>query len=334
MIIPFFIPHAGCRHQCVFCNQKNITGQCAAVDPSTIAQTITTYLALVEQREPAQVAFYGGSFTALPIDVQKSYLEPCQAFISSGAIRGIRLSTRPDCITKELLSFLRNHRVETIELGVQSMDDTVLMRSARGHTAADAIHAVTLLQEQGFTVGLQLMPGLPGDSAGAFMATVRSVIGMKPDFVRIYPALVIKETPLEALYRSGHYTPLSLDEAVQWCKDAFLQFKPAGISVIRMGLQPSEELQRPGAILAGPYHPAFRQLVDSSILLDRMRAALQQHVQGSGAAFLLSHPSELAAAIAQNRSNIIALKKEFNLGELRVIANPGVKKGSITYQWE
>lgn len=331
MIIPFFIPHAGCPHQCVFCNQKNIIGQKTSVDPSSVAQTISAYLDNADQQE-VQVAFYGGSFTALAIEAQKSYLEACQPFLASGRIKGIRLSTRPDCITKEILALLRDHQVDTVELGVQSMDDSVLMRSGRGHTAADTIHAVNLLRDQGFTTGLQLMPGLPGDAAGTFMATVNSVIGMGPAFVRIYPALVIKETPLEALYRSGNYTPLTLSEAVQWCKNALLQFEHAGIAVIRMGLQPTEELQRPGTILAGPYHPAFRQLVDSSILLDRMRAALQQRPPGAGPACLLSHPSEVAAAVGQKRSNIIALKKEFCLSELRVAGAPAVKKGSITYQ--
>ena len=332
MIIPFFIPHAGCPHQCVFCNQKNITGQRTSLDPSSVAHTITAYLGKTKQQQPSQVAFYGGSFTALAIEVQKSYLEACQPFIDAGTVKGIRLSTRPDCISRETLALLRGHHVETIELGVQSMDDSVLIRSGRGHTAADTIHAVTQLREQGFAVGLQLMPGLPGDAAATFMTTVHSVIEMRPDFVRIYPALVIKETPLEALYRSGRYSPLSLDEAVQWCKSAFLLFERAGIAVIRMGLQPTEELQKPGTILAGPYHPAFRQLVDSSVLLDRMRAALLQHVPDTGTASLFSHPSDVAAAIGQKRANITALKKEFCLSELRVIAAPAARKGSITYQ--
>lgn len=332
MIIPFFIPHAGCPHQCVFCNQKNITGQRTSVDPSSVAPTITAYLDKRLVQEPAQVAFYGGSFTALAVEVRKSYLEACRPFIASGMITGIRISTRPDCISRKILAFLRDHHVETIELGVQSMDDSVLLRSGRGHTAADTIRAVTLLREQGFTIGLQLMPGLPGDTAATFMATVDSIIGMRPAFVRIYPALIIKETPLEALYRSGQYTPLSLDEAVQWCKSALLQFEHSGIAVIRVGLQPTGELQKTGTILAGPYHPAFRQLVDSSVLLDRMRAALHQRASGAGPACLLSHPSDIAAAIGQKRSNIIALKKEFHLSELRVVAAPAVKKGSITYQ--
>jgi len=331
MIIPFFIPHSGCPHQCVFCNQKNIIGQRTSADPSTVARTICAYLDSAKHQE-AQVAFYGGSFTALAIELQQRYLDACQPFIAAGRVKGIRLSTRPDCISKENLALLKDHHVETIELGVQSMDDPVLMRSGRGHTAADTLHAVTLLREQGFAIGLQLMPGLPGDSSDTFMSTVRSVIDMKPAFVRIYPALVIKETPLEALYRSGKYTPLSLDQAVQWCKSALLLFEQAGIAVIRMGLQPTEELQKPGTILAGPYHPSFRQLVDSSILLDRMRAALQQRSPGTGPACLCSHPSDVSAAIGQKRSNIVALKKEFCLSELRVSADPAVRKGSITYQ--
>jgi histone acetyltransferase (RNA polymerase elongator complex component) len=303
-----------------------------SVDPSSVAHTITAYLDKRSQQEPAQVAFYGGSFTALSTEVQKSYLDACRPFIASGRIKGIRLSTRPDCISREILALLRDRQVETIELGVQSMDDSVLMRSGRGHTAADTIHAVTLLREQGFTIGLQLMPGLPGDAAATFMATVNSVIRMRPAFVRIYPALVLKETPLEALYCSGQYAPLSLDEAIQWCRNAFLQFARSGIAVIRMGLQPTEELQKPGTILAGPYHPAFRQLVDSSILLDRMRAALQQRAPAAGPACFLCHPSDVAAAIGQKRSNISALKKEFDLSELRVFADAAVKKGPITYR--
>jgi histone acetyltransferase (RNA polymerase elongator complex component) len=331
MIIPFFIPHSGCPHQCVFCNQKNIIGQRTSVDPSSVAQTINAYLDKSEQQE-AQVAFYGGSFTALPIEVQKSYLKPCQSFIDSGRIKGIRLSTRPDRISSENNALLWDHQVKTIELGAQSMDDSVLLRSGRGHTASDTIHAVSLLQEQGFTIGLQLMPGLPGDSAELFMTTVHRVIELRPAFVRIYPALVIKETPLAALYRSGQYAPLSLNEAVQWCRNALLRFESAGIAVIRMGLQPTEELQRPGTILAGPYHPAFRQIVDSSILLDRMRAALHQRAPGSGPACLFSHPSDVAAAIGQKRSNIAALKKEFRLSELLVVGDPAVRKGTVTYQ--
>ena len=185
MIIPFFIPHSGCPHQCVFCNQKNITGRQAPVRPETIARTIVDYCQTRTQQEPVQIAFYGGSFTALPREEQKAYLEAAQPFIRSGMIECIRLSTRPDYINQDILSLLKAHHVRIVELGAQTLNDEVLIRSGRGHTATDTIHAVKLLKEYGFIVGLQLMIGLPGDSASSFANTVSGIIDLKPDFVRI-----------------------------------------------------------------------------------------------------------------------------------------------------
>ncbi len=205
MIIPFFIPHSGCPHQCVFCNQKYITGQTKPVDPAVLPQKIKEYLASNTSDKTTHVAFYGGSFTALPFELQKEYLATVQPFLHSGQIENIRLSTRPDCITDEILSLLHEYHANTVELGVQSMDDVVLQLSGRGHTANDTMNAVALLRKNGFSIGLQLMSGLPGDSAETFMKTVDTVVELKPDFVRIYPALVIKNTPLEDLYRSGRY---------------------------------------------------------------------------------------------------------------------------------
>ncbi|MCK9419319.1 MAG: radical SAM protein [Nitrospirae bacterium] len=326
MIIPFFIPHSGCPHQCVFCNQKNITGQTKPVAPSAIPQKITEYLAISSSEKPAHVAFYGGSFTALPFETQKAYLTAVQPFITAGTIEGIRLSTRPDCITNKVLTLLKEYHVTTLELGVQSMDDAVLTRSGRGHTSTDTVNAVSLIRSYDFLIGLQLMPGLPGDSADGFMKTVGTVIGLRPDFVRIYPALVIKDTPLEDLYTSGRYIPLSLDDAVALCRDALERFELAGIDVIRIGLQPTEELEKPGTIIAGPYHPAFRQLVESSILLDKMRSALRLSRTKAGMVTFQVNPKDLSAAIGQHRSNIGLLKKEFGLQELSIVAEITVLK--------
>src|SRR5574341_202240 len=175
MIIPFFIPHAGCPHQCVFCNQKNITGRYMPPDISLIPQTINDYLRTNAKNQPVHVAFYGGSFTALPPDTQRNYLDSVKPFVHSGQIKSIRLSTRPDCITGEILALLKAYHVGTVELGVQSLSDRVLELSGRGHTAMDTVHAVNLLKEHGFTIGLQLMPGLPGDSAAGFRKTVDKV---------------------------------------------------------------------------------------------------------------------------------------------------------------
>ena len=319
MIIPFFIPHSGCPHQCVFCNQKNIIGQAAPTAPSAVPRKIREHLSTHKADGPVHIAFYGGSFTGLPQETQQSYLEAAQPFIRSGQITSIRLSTRPDTITRGNLAFLRTYHVKTIELGAQSMDDQVLALAGRGHTAADTVNAVDLLRAYGFTIGLQLMPGLPGDSSGLFMRTIDEIIALRPDVVRLYPALVIKGTPLEGLFRSNQYVPLSIEEAVSLCRDALLRFEQAGIGVIRIGLQATEELDNPGTILAGPYHPAFRELVESSLFLDAMRSVLRQRRETRGSVTVQVNPKDLSAAIGQRRSNIDILKKEFALQELRIV---------------
>ena len=326
MIIPFFIPHFGCPHQCVFCNQKNITGQSKPVDLASIPHTISEYLKTDTQNDPIQIAFYGGSFTALSREIQKSYLEAVQPFIQSGEIKSVRLSTRPDGISREVLSLLKEYHVKTIELGVQSMDDRVLNMSGRGHCAADTTNAVSLLKEYEFFIGLQLMVGLPGDSAAGFMDTVDQVIKLKPDFVRLYPLLVIKDTPLEELYKTGRYLPLSLNDAVSQCGAAMLRFAKTEIDVIRVGLQPTEELEEPGTIIAGPYHPSFRQLVESSILLDRMRSELRKRKEKSGSVVFTVNPADLSAAIGQHRGNIEILKKEFGLSTIHIKVDETIVK--------
>ena len=329
MIIPFFIPHSGCPHQCIFCNQKNITGLYKSIEPASLSREIEEYLKTRTAAEPAQIAFYGGTFTALPHDLQKAYLEAVEPFIRSGTIRSIRLSTRPDCISTEILTILKQRHVETVELGVQSMNDDVLTMSGRGHTASDTVNAVKLLKEQGFEIGMQLMPGLPGDSSKRFMETVERTILLGPNFVRLYPALVIKETPLEKLHGTGSYRPLSLDEAVDLCKKALMRFETARIDVIRIGLQPTEELEKPGTILAGPYHPAFRQLVESSILLDRMTSALSAGKRSPDRALFLVNPGDVSNAIGQKRSNIQILKKQFGLNNVLVQPSDTVPRRNV-----
>jgi histone acetyltransferase (RNA polymerase elongator complex component) len=344
MIIPFFIPHSGCPHQCVFCNQKNITGKTRQPDLASVAGTIGSYIKTHhernrldprfrgnDEREDAniQVAFYGGSFTALDIDMQKTYLEAVRPFILTGQVKSIRLSTRPDSIDRKILALLKNYHVQTVELGVQSMDDRVLDLSGRGHSAADTVNAATLLREEGFLLGLQLMPSLPGDSAEKFHDTVGKAIALKPDFVRIYPVLVIRDTQLEGLYKTGRYTPLPIDEAVSLCREALIRFEQAGIEVIRIGLQPTEELGKPGTVLAGPYHPAFRQLVESSILLDRMKALLTDRKPSSSTVTILVNPQDISAAAGQKRSNTECLKKQFALKTLHIRSDRSVPRRAV-----
>ena len=327
MIIPFFITHAGCPHQCVFCNQKNITGENKPPDASSIHPSISQYLEARRDNEAVQVAFYGGSFTALPLAAQKAYLEAVRPFITSGRVESIRISTRPDGISTEVLALLKRSHVRTVELGVQSMDDDVLTRSGRGHTSADTLKAFNLLRARGFTLGLQLMPGLPGDTPETFQKTVSQVISLRPDFVRIYPALVIKETPLAELYRTGRYSPLSLDDAVLLCHKAVARFEQAGIEVIRVGLQPTEELERPGTIIAGPWHPAFRQLVESSRFLEKMCSLLSAGDQACTVTFFVN-PADLSSAIGQKRRNIHTIKDRSGMNA-KIMADPEVPRGAV-----
>lgn len=325
MIIPFFIPHAGCTHQCVFCDQRRISGTEAGPDPARVAPTIERYHSAARPGVPAEVAFYGGTFTALPIERQRAYLEPVQPFIASGAVRGIRISTRPDAIACDILALLRQHHVTTVEIGAQSLDDAVLRCSGRGHSADDSVRAAAMLREQGFRIGMQLMPGLPADTADTFRQTVRMAVSLGPDIVRLYPALVIQGTPLEARYRSGAYAPLSLQDAITWCAEALDAFEQADIEVIRVGLQSTDTLERPGTVVAGPYHPAFRQLVESSRFLRKMLSAA---VPGADATFLVN-PRDLSSAIGQQKGNLALLREQLG-STTRILPDPAVRRGTVS----
>ncbi len=268
-IIPIFIPHAGCPHQCVFCNQKKISGQKIA-SAAAVREQIKRYLQWIKPGKENEAAFYGGSFTGLDFALQEELFKPVDELLEQGIIGSIRLSTRPDYIDNEKLEFLKKHHVSTVELGVQSLDDNVLALAERGHAAASVNGAVALLRFYGFKIGLQLMCGMPGQTEESFMATVRAGIGLKPDMVRLYPLLVIKDTPLEESYAKGLFRPLTVEAAAEQCAQACELFEAAGIRVIRTGLQPDDELCSPGNIIAGPFHPAFGEIVKSRVLRRRL----------------------------------------------------------------
>jgi len=261
----------GCPHLCVFCNQKNISGASHAPSPEEVASYLDGSLSL--GRPEAVVAFYGGTFTAIPLAEQGKYLAIAQRFMAEKRASGIRLSTRPDEMDAQTARFLKERGVRTVELGVQSLDDGVLKKSGRGHTAADAVRAARTVKDAGLELGIQLMAGLPGDSKGKFLKTVLGTVRLKPHFVRIYPALVVEGSELADTWRRGEYIPLTLDEAVELCAEALEIFGTAGIKVIRLGLQPGEELEK--SLLAGPYHPSFGHLVKSNIALKKMLKALE-----------------------------------------------------------
>jgi histone acetyltransferase (RNA polymerase elongator complex component) len=274
LIIPVFISHQGCPHDCVFCNQERITGQKrTTIPPALVAETISTWLRRSEKKHKrVEVAFYGGSFTGLDQDYQEQLLLAVQPFIGRGQVDAIRLSTRPDYIDRNTIDFLQKYRVELVELGVQSLDDRVLAVSGRGHSAAQVRESVDLLAKAQMSFGVQLMVGLPEQTFFSVVQTTRKVGAMGPKLVRVYPVLVIKESRLAGLYEQGKYQTLSLAKAVSitaWMKKSFDELD---IPVVRMGLQSGPDLER--SVLAGPYHPAFGEMVLARIMLGKARKLL------------------------------------------------------------
>ena len=305
-VVPFFISHRGCPHQCVFCDQVTISGEDGAF-PSRddILGKIAAWRDSAGGR-PVEAAFFGGTFTSLPLPVQERLLAPLQPLIATGEVTSIRVSTRPDAIDPAIVRFLKSMGVATVELGVQSMDDDVLQRAGRGHTAADVEVASSLLREAGMVLGMQLMPGLPGDTPERSVGSLKRVLALQPDFIRIYPTIVIAGTQLEELYRQGAYAPLSLKEAVIRCKIMLHLALKARVPVIRMGLQPTDELNAAGAVVAGPYHPAFRQLVAGELFYD-LSLRLLDGLPADSHVILYSAPGRIADVTGHRRSNLSRL---------------------------
>ncbi len=329
-IIPVFIPHLGCLHQCIFCNQKKITGRQTPVTPEQVAKVIHERLATINQPRLIEVAFYGGSFTALSESIQNELLAPASQALRSGQIHAIRLSTRPDCISGRVIANLCKQGVTIVELGVQSLDDTVLFRSARGHSSQVVVEAVRQLKDSGISCGLQLMPGLPGEDWSSLIGTVRQTIDLGPDFVRIYPVVVIAGTMLAELYNQGVYHPLTIAQAVSRSAYMKLVFERRGIEVIRTGLQASEELDSQANVLAGPYHPAFGELVDSHIFFLMLAGFIEQYSLCFETDLIICHhPRDSSKVRGQYNHNIILLKARYNLPTVKLCADSTVKKGTL-----
>jgi len=331
-IIPVFIPNHGCPNQCIYCDQTTSVGQKSLPKTTDISNIIDAHLKTASSHSKPlkyiQVAFYGGTFTGLPFKTQKKYLETIAPFLKSNRVHSVRLSTRPDYIDQQNIDLLKSFSVKTIELGVQSMDNEVLKLSQRGYTARKVEDAASLIKENDLELGIQLMPGLPGDTEEKIMDTSCRVCKIKPDFLRIYPTVVIKNTLLEKLYRKGDYSPLTLNHAISICKKMLLLFQSHSIPVIRMGLQPTEILLKPGTIVAGPFHPAFKELVLSSILYDRMHIAIKENLKSKTINFSV-HPSELSKFLGNKKENIKKLEKEFPGIDILFRQDTGVQHGKF-----
>ena len=310
--IPIFVPHRGCPFDCVFCNQKRITGTNNEVTPQTVDNTIKEYLKTINTEDAkVEVAFFVFIFTGIPIAEQTSLLSVAHKYIKMGKIHGIRLSTRPDYINGEILDNLLKYGVTTIELGVQSMSDDVLLASGRGHTSEDVVNAVKKIREYPFTLGLQMMTGLPQDTFEKSIYTAEQIIKLQPELVRIYPTLTIKDTELERMYKNNLYTPQTVDEAVLLCKELLLKFEAANIKVIRLGLQSTDEISEGGSVVAGPLHSSFGELVQSAIYYDIISQKLKD-VKDSDV-FIYVAKGEISKATGNRKMNLEKLKNEKNI---------------------
>ena len=264
--IPVFVSHRGCPNDCVFCNQKRITGQSGSVTGEDVKKIVSEWLSYIKGE--AEIAFFGGSFTGIDINQQRELLSAAKSFVDGKKITGIRLSTRPDYINEEIIEHLLSFGVTTVELGAQSTDDAVLKASRRGHTAEDIKRASRLIKDSGMNLGLQMMTHLPLSDDEKDMKTCLDFIKMAPSEVRIYPTLVLKDTCLCDMYERGEYTPATIDEAVELTAILTDKFEKSGIRVIRTGLQPSDSLTE--GYVAGPFHPAFGEMAQSRVISDRI----------------------------------------------------------------
>lgn len=329
LIIPVFIAHRGCPHQCLFCNQNTIAGQDgAAYDGDNVAGVIDTWLARSPGRQSAEVAFYGGSFTCLPQAEQLRLLSAVQPYLAAGLVGSIRLSTRPDCVSGENSRWLGDMGVTTVELGVQSLDDRVLESSLRGHSADASRCAMRVLRNSGLRVGVQLLPGLPGETTRSFLGGVREIAAFRPELVRIYPALVVTNSPLAELYRQGGYTPLTLHRAIGLVRRAREMLEASAIPVVRMGLQPSASLARD--VVAGPYHPAFGELVTARQWFRQLRQHLSRCLPAEHLRVHIASRDH-SAVVGMKRANIIRLEKLGFSGRFSIIPEKDRERGSVKY---
>lgn len=306
--IALFVPHNGCPHACSFCSQWKITGQSSQPTPEDVVRAVeTARQSLGKELANAELAFFGGSFTAIDRNDMTELLSAAAPYIRKKELAGIRISTRPDAIDEEILSTLRSFGVTAIELGAQSMCDEVLSANHRGHTSLDVKNASELIRQSGFSLGLQMMTGLYQSTPERDRRTAEQLADLHPDTIRIYPTVVLKGTELDDLYQRGAYVPQQLDEAVMLCAELLQYFEERNIRVIRLGLHDSESLRK--NMTAGAYHPAFRELCESEILYRNALAAMKQKGIWEGTAEFFIHPSSVSRFVGQKRTNLLRLQQ-------------------------
>jgi len=321
-LYPFFIPHAGCPHRCRFCQQERVSGQEQVPEPGDVARTLEKIL---PERGEGEVAFYGGTFTLLSEAVQSAYLDCVSSFIRAGRVGGVRISTRPDALSAPAVELLRRSGVRTVEIGCQSFSHEVLLRSGRGHGSREIGESVGRLRTAGLDVGLQLMPGLPGGSRAEALDSLDRALALRPDFLRIYPVVILRGTALEKDFHAGGYRPLSLEEAVDLCAEILWRCRRHAMPVIRMGLQGTPEMTEGRALVAGPWHPAFGQLVRSRLWL----RGLERGSASTGSRRAEVHPADFSDARGHGRFNLEYLRRRF--GEFAISSNRLVPREHLAF---
>ena len=325
-ILPVFIQNSGCIKRCIFCNQKNISGGQRELDNTFVSELLEQFSAKNPGRK-ATLAFYGGSFSNLPSELKTSLLTQTQPFTQQGLLSGIRISTTPESITKEELLFLKGFGVDTIELGVQTMDDKILKNCNRNYNEKTVLFATALIKKEKVKLGIHLMAGLPGDSFDNTLLSAKKIARLKPDFVRLHPTLVILETALQELYEKGQYTPLTLEEAVEIIASMLKIFYLADINVARVGLHIDEVMKEKNTIVAGPVHPAFKQLAEGKIYLELFENWLKNHQEqikeieiGLG---------ETSNFTGHKKANIIYFKTKYGIELSGIKENQFLKKYTL-----
>lgn len=332
-IIPIFVPHLGCPNNCTFCNQKSISGQLKEITPEDVREKIEYYLKNFKEEDiEKEVAFFGGSFTGIPEEMQEKLLKTAYEYVQQGKVDSIRVSTRPDYIDKSILKRLKKYKVKTIELGVQSSNDYILKRAKRGHDFEDVKKASKLIRRNGFTLGHQMMVGLPDSTLLDELNTAKDLSKLKPKIMRIYPVLVIKNTELAREYENDEYEPLELNQAVIRCKELCKFFKKKGIQVIRVGLQNTDTITNPShkssEVIAGPYHECFGQLVEAGMWYDNIVNTIKKfHVKVKEIEIKVN-PEDVNNVVGHAKDNIKNLKEVYDV-DTRVTQDFTIKPGEF-----
>lgn len=333
-IIPIFVPHLGCPNNCTFCNQKIISGETKEITPDDVKKTVEFYLeSFKEKNKYTEIAFFGGSFTGIEIEKQEALLKAAFEFVKAKKVNSIRVSTRPDYIDKEKLKLLKKYGVKTIELGVQSTNDYILRRCKRNHTFADVKKASKLIRWYGFTLGHQMMVGLPESTVLDELSTAKDLAKLKPKIMRIYPVLVLRGTELEKEMLEGTYTPLSVEQAVERSKELCYFFAKKKINVIRVGLQSTDTISdisknENSEVVAGPYHETFRQLVESSMNYDTIVKKIKSYNVKVRQVEIITSPDNVNNVVGYKRENIEKLREFYDV-DAKVKQDKKMKNGKI-----